>query len=250
MKHFKRSMIYYTLLLSTLAAILVSIQLFDSNGQLSRDSYLYINFIDTWEAHKNYEGCIQQIPNIYWIPPGAIWIMKLGKSLGYSTIFTGILINTIAIILAAEFLALSISELTKKNWIGYWGGLLALLHPAWIECAITVQREALYLLFMSIFFYGTIKCCLTSYRWAWLAGWGAGCAMFTRYEGYELTILFCLIQSLHFFYSNNNFRSTYKPFVFFFCSIFTSLFLWTTISNTWEYWINLISSKHILLYFN
>ena len=162
-----------------------------------RDSYTYINFIESWESNST----IPIINNLD-IPPFSLYMLKLPHELwGIDLLSGGIIINMITGIGIIIVFSKIVSLLFPQKTIIFLSGIVFASHPTLINYSIKFLRENTYLFFTAItLYFGIIFYKKKSIISCFLASFFSCLTFMCRYEGVEL-ILFFIISIL--FFSKN-----------------------------------------------
>ena len=161
---------------------------------VSTDGCLYLFLVREWNDAGSYEAMMHSRPDIGWLPPLPLFLIK-------SLIFSGMSAETAGLCwafglgAALSVIAYGIAyEVTQNKKIAVAAALLFALHPSVNEIGTEIQRDIFYLFFAgcSIWF-----ACIAIRRkkWYWwaVAAIPCGASLLCRFETFELLPLVIFI---------------------------------------------------------
>lgn len=151
---------------------------------ISRDGVLYLRQAELWLT-----GGFQALQGseAAWIPPLLPWSISRGMLCGLSAYSSGILVNVLAgtLLIAAVFLLTG--EFFRDKRLGALAALFCAFVPEFVQLSVEIQRESLYLLFMTLALWLAVCGFRRRNRFYWGgAGTTAFLAALARYEALEL----------------------------------------------------------------
>ena len=175
-----------SLILLVLIALLWTAFCFYLEPVISRDGVVYLGIAQEWHEHGN--G--QYIERWAFIPPFALYLMKLLMDCGLSAPAAGIGINIVLRSLLPVIAYLMAWEVLRDKRIAIAAALLMTFNPSINDLAIDPQRDIIYLFFCGIMIWCLLGAMKRS-KWYWAAASGAflAPALLTRHEALEMLLV-------------------------------------------------------------
>jgi len=176
----------FILALLVLTALVWTVLSFYLEPVISRDGVVYLGIVQEWHEHGNGQY-IEQWP---FIPPLALYLMKLLMDCGLSAVAAGIGINIVLRSLLPVITYLTTQEVLGDKRIAIAAALLITFNPSLNDLAIEPQRDIIYLFFCGIMIWLLLAAIIRK-KWYFAAAAGAflSPALLARHEAFEMLLI-------------------------------------------------------------